>query len=181
MANIISPSFFVANINIPNSGDASIASTINWFIQKYETRFLQNALGYPLYKAYLATPSAARFQDILNGKEYTDWNGRTTKWDGLVINLSDTQKTSPIANYVYYWYTRNNITQSTGVAEVIASSENATTVSPRKKMASAWNEMRTQVIILVEFIEQNPTVYPEWDPIDKFHALKHFGFMNPIF
>lgn len=181
MANIIDTTFFVANINIPNSGDTDIASTINWFIQKYEKQFLQKALGYPLYKAFETSPEAQRFQDILNGKEYTDWNGRLTKWDGLVIEVSDTQKQSPIANYVYYWYYRNNVTSTTGVGEAINTPENARTVSPWKKVAAAWNEMRNQVMILVEFIEQNTDVYPEWDPVDKHKTYKHFGFINPIF
>lgn len=181
MANIIDTSFFVANLNIPNSGDADIASNINWFINKYEQQFLQKALGYPLYKAYKANTSDQRFQDILNGKEYTDWKGRLAKWDGLMVNVTNTQKQSPIANYVYYWYYRNNVTSTTGVGEAINTPENAKTVSPWKKVASSWNDMRKQVMILIEFIEQNTSVYPEWDPVDKYETLKHFGFINPIF
>jgi hypothetical protein len=191
--SLIDVSYFVGNLNVPNTGDSAIAETVNWFIGKYEAIFLQKALGYPLYKAYLAAPDDQRFLDIINGKEYTDHQGYTAKWNGLIeivvpgvpASGSDpevpAQKESIIANFVYYWYQRYNVTQTTGIGEIRTEGENAIIVSPRKKMVSAWNEIHSKMKTLLEFIDANQTAYPEWTYVDRNAVIKYFGFINPIF
>src|SRR5579863_7347288 len=90
--SFIDASYFVADLNIPNSDNAAVLETITWFIQKYEPMFLEKALGYPLYKAFAAgmnvippvTPDI-RFLNILYGTEYIDLNGLTKKWKGLIV------------------------------------------------------------------------------------------------
>lgn len=93
--SFIDASYFVGDLNIPNSGSSEIAERITWFIQKYEPIFLQKLLGYPLYKAFIAglavTPPATpdpRLINILYGCEYTDLNGNLQKWKGLIITDS---------------------------------------------------------------------------------------------
>lgn len=102
------------------------------------------------------------------------------------INAPDiTPNESCIAGYVYYWYRRRNATQTSDFGEVVTSAENSINASPRKKMASAWNAMSEWVKQFCAFMEAtqiaDPTIYPEWTLPDEHHALKHFGFMNPIF
>lgn len=94
---------------------------------------------------------------------------------GLVPNES------LIANFVYYWLRRNSATQTAGIGEVITNAENSTNVSSRKKMASAWNEMRVWVREFISYMEQNAITYPEWTYTNEIDALKYFSFMNPIF
>lgn len=288
--SFIDASYFVGNLNIPNSAHPATLETITWFIQKYEPVFLEKALGYPLYKAFAAgmnvvppvTP-AIRYLDILFGKEYIDLNGRETKWNGLIItdnpifNLSGgyvykkpiylqagstvgltpatntavfdgtggkddwrgwtpilsrtaimkpgidyswdpdsgtlhllaggdlfgagefffaqfelrTNATvavvdlavnqSAIANFVYYWFSRNNTTQSTGIGEVRTDGENAVTVSPRQKMISCWNEMSRTIKDLMCFLEASTVTYPEWTLQYEYETRKYFKFINPIF
>lgn len=88
---------------------------------------------------------------------------------------------SCIANFVYYWFRRNDVTQTAGISEVITKAENSVNVSPRKKMASAWNEMRLWVREFLSYMEQNAATYPEWSYTNETDALRYFSFMNPIF
>lgn len=288
--SFIDASYFVADLNIPNSDNAAVLEKITWYIQKYEPEFLLKALGYPLYKVFAAgmnvVPPATpdiRFLNILYGREYTDLNGLLTKWDGLIVtddpifNLSGgyvykkpqylesgitpglvpgantavfdgtggkddwrgwtpiLQRTaimkpgidyswdtdsgtlhllspgdvfgnlefffsqfelrtnatvavidldvnqSIIANYVYYWFARNNTTKSTGIGEVRTESENSVMVSPRQKILSAWNEMSHQIKQLMKFLEANQAIYPEWSTTNEYETRKYFKFINPIF
>lgn len=180
----IDATYFVGELTVPNSDKPEVLQRLTLFISKYEPLFLQKLFGYPLYKAFsaVAPPTDQRFLDILNGKEYTDFQGRLQKWKGLVIP-SLTQ--SCIANYVYYWYRRNSATQTAGIGEVVTQAENSRNDSPRKKMSSAWNEMHTWVIQFCQFMEAtqvaDPTIYPEWTLADEHAALQTFAFMNPIF
>jgi hypothetical protein len=290
--SFIDASYFVGDLNIPNSGQSEVAERITWFIEKYEPLFLRQLLGYPLYKAFVSgmavTPAPdRRFLDILYGKEYTDFEGRIQLWKGLIvtdnpvftmagsssykkpvyitvgttagfmantnsatldgtngaddwrgwtpilfrdgglinegidyswdsatglltllvvndvfdagetfsaqfelrtnpINAPDiTPNESCIANYIYCKYRSNNSTQTTDFGEVVTNAENSANASPRKKIASAWNEMKEWVKQFCAFMEAtqaaDPTIYPEWTLQDEHHALKYFGFMNPIF
>lgn len=292
--SFIDTSYFVAELNIPNTGDTSTSQRVTWFIQKYEPLFLQQLLGYPLYKAFVAgmnvsapaTPDT-RFLNLLYGAEYNDWQGYQAKWKGLIVtdnpiyNLAGglvykapqyltvgitaglapaatsftfdgtagtddwrgwtpilfrsapmvpdvdyswdaslgklqllkvgdkfnnneklaaqfvlrangpvpvvtiTPNISCIANFVYYWYRRDASTQTTGIGEVIASAENSINVIPRKKIASAWNEMHEWVKEFIYFMDADARsatpVYPEWTSNNKIDALRYFGFMNPFF
>lgn len=191
--SLIDTTFFVANLNITNTDDATIAETLTWFINKYEQMFLEKLFGYPLYVKYKANPTDQRFKDIIDGKEYTDINGYLNKWNGLVETIKEAipssgnspaisaQKQSIITNYVYYWYLRNAATQTAGIGEVRPQGENVTTVSPRQKMISAWNEMGDKIKQLMQFLDANQATYPEWTSIDKNATLKYFGFINPFF
>lgn len=283
--SLIDATYFVGELNIPNTGQAEIAEQVTWFINKYEPIFLQKLFGYPLYKSFVAsmnTPAPEqRFLDILYGKEYTDYQGRIQKWKGLVktdspvFNLSgglsykkpeylkagvtpdftaginsvtfpdwigwtpiitrtgvmkpgtdyswdiDTgeltllaagdkfgngedffvafdQRTdgsvpvldlsaneSCIANYVYLLYRKSNVSQFTGIGEVITNAENSYNISPRKKAAAIWNLMHEWVREFCAFMEvsqvADPTTYPEWTLADEHIASKTFAFMNPNF
>jgi len=190
--SLINTSFFVGNLQIPNATESSVASVIVFYINKFEPEFLQNLLGYPLYKEFIANPSADRFKNIINGCEFTDFQGYTAKWKGLIEVLvpdptppSTTpigQKQSIIANYVYFRYRQRNETQFTGIGEVkMKASEGSESVSPRKKMAFIWNEIHYNVKVLMQFFEMNQATYPEWTTNDEMKALRFFGFANPIF
>lgn len=294
--SFIDASYFVTELNIPNSGDVDIAPRIQWFINKYEPLFLQKLMGYPLYKAFVAGMNAIapatppqRMLNIIYGTEYTDAQGFLQKWKGLIVtdspvfNLSgglvyktpqyltagatvglvpgattatfdgtagtddwrgwtpiitrgqlimkpgidyswdpaiglltllkvgdkfgnpedffvqfqvrldgpppasidNSANESCIANYVYYWYRRSNVTQYSGIGEVMTGAENSVQANPRKKIASAWNEMHRWVKEFCAFMQttQNAdaTMYPEWTLVNEHDALRHFAFMNPIF
>lgn len=82
----------------------------------------------------------------------------------LAINTSTgSSKQSLIANYIYYWFQRYLYTQTSTMSEVKTKTENAVTVDPFQKMATAWNNMNTWYLEMADFLDTNNTVYPDWD------------------
>jgi len=41
--------------------------------------------------------------------------------------------------------------------------------------------MSNEVNQLVQFLDANQAIYPEWTYADRVSTLKYFGFVNPIF
>lgn len=90
--SFIDASYFVGELEIPNSGETSVNERILWFIQKYEPQFLQKLFGYQLYKAFVAGLNVVapimpdiRWINLLYGAEYTDVFGYLQKWRGLIV------------------------------------------------------------------------------------------------
>lgn len=291
--SFIDASYFIGELDIPNSDQQAVLDNITMFINKYEPIFLQNLMGYPMYKAFIAgmntTPPVTpdiQWLNILYGAEYTDRQGLLAKWKGLIItdtpiyNLAGGYayrkpeyliagetagfpagvssvtfdgtlgtpdlrgwtpiitrngpmqpgvnyswdpatgiftllaindkfgqgelfffqfelRTDPIvstglvtnesciANYVYYWLRKKSVTQTSGIGEVVTKAENSVNVSPGKKMASAWNEMRLWMREFISYMEAiqlvDSTAFPQWTNVNRIDALRYFGFMNPIF
>jgi hypothetical protein len=162
MANIIDYSYFIREINLPQTGNPDGQSTVTNFITLYEKELLQLVLGYDLWKAFTAglvevTP-AQKWKDLRDGKEFTNLSGKNKKWEGF----KNTDLVSPIANYVYYKVMENNATQTTTIGEVSTNKENAASVSPVLKMVNAWNRMVDMICVLKEFLDANTDTYTEW-------------------
>lgn len=85
---LIDRTYFVGELNIPNTSQAAIGSAVDLFIEEYEDQFLNDVLGYTLYKALKAglqiVPIAQKWTDLIEGVEYTDLANKTRKWKGLV-------------------------------------------------------------------------------------------------
>ena len=139
---LINEEYFKGEIVIPNlnsvgNGISSQIASSNLelllsFIDKYEKRFLVSLLG---------RCCADEFY-----KEIEKWE-LSGKWLDLKNKLVDeTLKISPIANYVYYWYRRNDVSITTGIGEMETDSDNSVRVSSALKMCRAWNEMVEWVI-----------------------------------
>jgi hypothetical protein len=164
---LIDRTYFIGELNIPNTEKATVASQVDYFIEKYEREFLQKALGYSLYKSFtdglLQDPVLPKWTQLLEGVEYTSLNGRVNYWNGLVSQpLSVINKKSPIAGYVYYWFMRNNFTQTAAMGEVKGTAENAINVSPGMKMEKAWNDVVKSVHAMRDFLRSNHDTY-NWD------------------
>lgn len=272
---LIDRTYFVGELNIPNTSQAAIGSLTDLFIEKYEEQFLSDVLGYSLYKALKAglqvLPVAQKWTDLIEGVEYTDLNNRLRFWKGLVsqppsvLNALDavntisikvgaggtydpvagsnstiipaalvgkdftieqrgvgqlltseysivgntltlatgvfaindvyfyksatlaintttgTNKQSPIANYVYYWYMRNNHTQTASTGETKGKHENADWSSQAVKLTRAWNEMSVWICELVDYLDAKKDDYPEWADQDvwcmrnKFRRINEFN------
>src|SRR5438067_1321077 len=136
---LIDATYFVAELNIPGAGTgAAIDTDILYKIKEKESEFLVQALGRNLYRDFmtalgldsdgnyshvtsgLAENVDQKWIDLLNGKEYTDPNGFLRKWKGFVSIKDDsrTMKKSIIANYVYFEFLSERITQTTSFGEV---------------------------------------------------------------
>lgn len=161
--SLINETYFIGELDIPNTNRTDVVERLQFFIDKYEEKFLTDLLGYELYKNFkagvTAYPILSKWSSLRDGGEYT-YNGRLTKWNGLI---QSNIPSSMIANYVYYHWMRNEVTQSTGLGEVSTKSENAVRVSPSGKMTRAWNEMVEQVWKLVAFLDTNVSDYTGWN------------------
>lgn len=86
--SLIDRTYFVGELNIPNTNQAAIGSAVDLFIEQYEDQFLREVLGYTLYKELKAglhvVPVAQKWTDLIVGVEYTDLANKTRKWQGLV-------------------------------------------------------------------------------------------------
>jgi hypothetical protein len=152
MSNLIDKTYFIGGgLDIPISSKAELNEGLMASIIKYEPEILKKLLGYKLYKlvqdAYDASLQTLNpvalpqiYADLINGAEFSfEYCGVTieTKWEGL----RNATKESLIANYVYYWHRRNNVSQFNGVGETVGKVENSTAVvNPRYKMKAAWNK-----------------------------------------
>lgn len=83
---LIDHTYFIRKINLPQRGIADGQLEIASFIEQYEPEFLQYALGYDLWKAFMTGLEEPvieqRWLDLLQGKEYTLCY-QTRKWLGF--------------------------------------------------------------------------------------------------
>ena len=151
MSNLIDNTYFVGGgLDIPLGSRAELNEGLTASITKHEPEVLKMLLGYKLYKLVQAAYDASVqtlnpvalpqiYADLINGAEFSfEYGGITieTKWEGL----KNATKESLIANYVYYWHRRNNVSQFNGIGETVGKAENSQIVNPRYKMKNAWNK-----------------------------------------
>jgi hypothetical protein len=183
---IIDKTYFVGELNIPDTGDPAVEERLNFFIAKYEVEFLRKIFGQALYNAYVAgiavtpTPDPI-WTDLRDGKEYIV-NSNNYKWFGL---RNETTKQSPIANYVYYWWLRSDTKAKPDNAE----DQRAYYEQRNQSMVRAWNEMSYWITGerhnyyyasgLIGFLNQS-TAYPAWTAVDGFRTFREFAPINTM-
>lgn len=178
---LIDHTYFIGELNIPDTGKENVQEWLSVFISKYEPELLQAILGYALYKAFkvglTVTPIEARWTALRDGKEYTSTNGHLRKWPGLIV-VDGLSKRSPIANYVYFHWSRDKVSRTTATGEVKDNSEGSTGVSAQYKQKNAWNEMAYWISELIVFLNANEATYPEWKEADRCAILQEFRPIN---
>ncbi len=163
---LIDKTYFIGEITIAQLSQPAVQASLALFIGKREPEYLLKALGYSFKKLYDAgaAETDGRWYDLINGAEYTDRRGFLKKWTGL----KNAELQSPIANYTYYWYQRDNVTFTAGSGEQEGKSDNATSVSSAPKMKRAFNEMVDQTWLLHDYLlhkkdDAGVLVYDEFD------------------
>lgn len=137
---IIDASVFVGEISIAGTDSDVTSANLDAFIAKYEPKVLRMLLGPVLYGELVA---GLADEPILE------------KWSDLKSTV-----TPIIANYVYYWYIRDQVTQTTGVGNVKPSTENGNISGDGLKQVRAWNEMAE---LCVGFnLDINLATYPSY-------------------
>jgi len=132
--NLIDATYFIGEINVPNTDTPAVQENINFFIKKYEAKFLKTLLGVSVYASFIA--EMAKPVDE-----------QAQIWKDLKSKLVDEEnKQSPIANYVYKFFQYNGFTVTTGTGETKPKNENSTRASIVPKVVRAWNEMSDWVI-----------------------------------
>ena len=152
---IIDASYFQGEIKIAQLSQLPVKENLDWFINRYEGEILDKILGYSLaarFKAGLAEdPISPEWEALLNGTLY-DVDGKTRSWMGF----RNSRKASLVANYVYFFYMRNEVTQTVGIGTVSPFGENSERQSPAPKMVRAWNEMLDYIEELYYFLKAYP-------------------------
>jgi len=179
MPNLVNRSFFVADINIPNADEASVAEKLDMFITRFENECLVKILGYELSKL-VKTENSQRMNDLVFGAEYTDCKGKLQLWEGLVVEVMQNTSSdgdnsyweSLIAFYIYYFFEESSASLTTGMTTSVSKAEAGEIHSPADKMCAAWNNFSNRCDSLFEYLntknkEQTP-VYPEFTRRD-FH------------
>jgi hypothetical protein len=133
------------------------------FIQKYEEECLIKCLGYSLAHEFLAEldttktnglkeTADSKWDDLLNGKSYTNPDGEEVIWKGIRFkNLptADKPNRSFLANYVYWFYEQGNVITVAGIGSTKQKSKNSVIVNKTPNVVRAWREM-------VEMIQGKP-------------------------
>lgn len=162
---IIDYTYFIGAINIPNTDKQEVQQSLLVFINDFEPAALCNLFGYELFKAFNAglavTPDPVqRMVDLRDGKEYS-YGGRLYKWKGLKY-VENNKKFSLLANYIYFQYTNNKLTQTSGVGEIVNKVDNANSASSNHKTIQAYNQFVKESQELYHFLNANTSTYPEW-------------------
>jgi len=126
-------------------------------IEKYEPIYLTAALGYGFYVVLLDNLSdpddvPEEYAELIDGKDYTV-NGRLYKWEGLRKHT---------AQFIYYWYQRNNVTQTSLVGQVKPKTENANNAIVDFKATKAYNDSVDGARSLKHFLTNNKDLYPDF-------------------
>lgn len=172
--SLIDSTFFIRELTIAQLGQADGNEVLfDQMLNKYEPLFLRQALGYEFSQLLINNPTEPRFVALLEGSEYT-YNDVKYYWQGLV---NDDLKTSPIANFVFYWFVRSQFEQQVGIGTMKPLSENATVVAPEYSMIFAWNEMVDYVREMRLFLYVNSQTYPEYSihQVKCFEKINHYG------
>lgn len=83
------------------------------------------------------------------------------RWTALLTPNGYSLKTA-IANFIYYWYMRDQDSQTMGIGTGKSKAQNATMVSAGPKIARAWFEMVCISWQVLRYLKCNPTIYPEF-------------------
>lgn len=148
--SIVQTSDFTGKIKIANTAKADVATDLQIFIDDYEGEFLKLLLGETLYTDFIAG---------------LDEDPIPAKWTALKDKIGVS-----IANYIYWFYMRDNNTQTVAMGETKGKSANAGSALPDEKIVRAWNEMVKICYTVVELINNNPDDYGTYY-IENFYYL----------
>ncbi len=148
-------------LTIPNLKE-DVLLNLNYYISKYEDKYLEKMLGLKLKNQFLEGLEAETIDDkwirLRDGYEY-DISNLTYKWGGFVTS----DKISPIANYVFCNFAVDNQSIYSGIGAVIANAENGKVIPPQYRVSSVWNDMVKMNKDLINFLyEFEGNDYPDW-------------------
>lgn len=163
---LIDDTFYVRDAFIPQMGQLAVREDVALYQSVDEPELLNALLGIDLYAAFIAglavTTPEQKWLDLRDGKTYTDLHSQKRIWGGLANSAT---KVSPVANYVFYWYSRSTASWGTGAGQVLPKVDNGQRTSFSNKLTWAWNRMVDMNVSLVSFLNANAAIYPEWTPI----------------
>lgn len=140
--SIVASSDFQGELQIANKSQEDVSADLTWFITNYEPEYLKNLLGTEFATLFIAGLAADPVEQ---------------RWTDLVTP----ELKRAIASYVFYWYIRDQDTQTVGVGQAKSNAVNATVVSAGAKLVKAWFKMVCLGFEIVRGLVDNDT-YPEF-------------------
>lgn len=127
----------------------AMAGEVGRYIERYETEYIIATLGYDLavsFNKYVA--------DI---QQNPDTQEPVKGFEGLRSMLTAyaaTPNTSPVANYVFFHYVRQNQVRATSLGVTQANSDNRV-VSATGMLCRVWNEMVSMNRVVADYVLAN--------------------------
>lgn len=147
MATIVQVDDFQQPIEIAQLSQQPVRDAVQDCIDLYEPEFLTKLLGIDLYNLFNAGL-------VFNEDGTLDTDDTPEIWVNLLNQIG-----GAIANYIYYNWNVDTNTQTSGIGQTKANSDNAAVASPIFKMVKAWNKMVETVWQVYQFINNDPTDY----------------------
>lgn len=133
----------------------TVSAELDAFIETYERECLIKCLGFQLFALFnaeldsaqangLDAGADAKWDDLLNGKSYTNSGGDDVEWRGIRRKAKPADalpSVSFLANYVFWHYEQNYDVFRTGVGYVEAKGKNTMDRSPAQKVTKAFRDM----------------------------------------
>jgi len=158
---IIDNTYFVNEIFIPHAKPSitddvtAVDEDITSFIKTYSTECLAKCLGFVLFKEFSSKLDSSKanglsdgvdekWNKLLNGTEYTS-NGELVYWKGIRSKTGDVYNKSFLADYVYYFYEKNDDDDRVGIGNVKLVGKNTVSVSKTPKVIAAWRRFLAAV------------------------------------
>lgn len=176
---IINKTYFeTGELRLGQIGSVEVQEKINTAINAKEPKYLELMLGRTVYlelKAAIdALPAGNPYKDLsllpqpwfslVNGADYLSSYGigsaNTIHWVGLAS--PDDKSNSPIAKYVFFYYTRSESTFLTGSGATVPKLENGTRVSVAGIQKWQWNTMVGLNKELFAYMHAHKNDFPEW-------------------
>ena len=157
---ITNNTYYINELYIPHakpsvsSDVTTVSAELDSFIDDYERECLIKSLGFQLTTLFydeldllqpnfLKVTADSKWDDLLNGKTYTNKNGDLVSWRGIRYkNVPSAEyNRSFLANYVFYNYESNADVFRTGVGYVKGKAKNAEERSPAPRAINAFRKM----------------------------------------
>lgn len=166
--------YFQGELYVPGykySDSGSISDILNivgdinfdWYIQEYEKSYLIRLIGKSNYDKLIKNASP----DSEHINQWTDLRD-------MIFNVSNGFKTSPAANYVYFFFMRNFQSQTSPTGEVKGTQDHTHIVSPYGKLVRVWNRMVEMSNRIHRYLCDNKDKYDDFPTYD-FRPINEFG------
>lgn len=146
--------YFVGEMTIAQLSQEWVEENFEAQRDKLQTQYLNKMLGKTLAKNFLNGLDVV--SPIVPEQKWLDLrDGVEGKWGGFI----NEGKTSPIANYVYFYYNFDLYSFSVGTGEVIPENENSRRYFNYSKLCKIWNDMVDMNYELSKFLNENYKTY----------------------
>ncbi len=170
---IITNTYFTGEIYLPHAEPhitddvTKVRGDVMQFIYDYARECLLKSLGTTLFNEFtplldstkangLDDAADAKWNELLNGKSYTDPDGKDVIWRGIRFKSLSTGEynRSFLANYVYFHFESNDFITRSDVGTTIEVAKNAEVIVPTQKVVKSWNKF----VVYVQGEDAVPTV-----------------------